>query len=153
MQSGPSFRCFAGRTRLYSALVRTYEKRATLRALTVAALVVIYVLAIGAGGDRSVPAVHLFQVLKMNSLALSRPVIRAAFCAFLALLPLGTAWNLIVEQSHPSLAIKIGPKLGGVTYDTPVVWSWSSLREGRFQKAVSQPGHRCDAGPAASYPN
>jgi hypothetical protein len=71
------------------------------------------------------------------SLALSRPVIRAAFCAFLALLPLGAAWNLVVAQNHPSLAIKIGPKLGGVTYDTPVILSWAALRDGSFQKAVS----------------
>jgi len=73
----------------------------------------------------------------MDSFPLSRPSIRAAFCAFLLLLPLGTAWNLAVEQSHPSLAIKIGPKLGGVTYDTPVMLSWTSLRDGSFQKAVS----------------
>jgi alginate O-acetyltransferase complex protein AlgJ len=73
----------------------------------------------------------------MNNLALSRPVVRAAFCAFLLLLPLGTAWNLLVAQSNPSLSIKIGPKLGGVTYDTPVTLSWSSLRDGSFQKAVS----------------
>lgn len=71
------------------------------------------------------------------SLALSRPVIRVAFCAFLALLPLGAAWNLVVAQNHPSLAIKIGPKLGGVTYDTPVILSWAALRDGSFQKAVS----------------
>jgi alginate O-acetyltransferase complex protein AlgJ len=73
----------------------------------------------------------------MGSLALSRPVIRAAFCAFLLLLPLGAAWNLVVAPSHPSLAIKIGPKLGGVTYDTPVILSWASLRDGSFQKAAS----------------
>ena len=73
----------------------------------------------------------------MGSFALSRPVIRAAFCAFLLLLPLGAAWNLVVAQSHPSLAIKIGPKLGGVTYDTPVILSWAALRNGSFQKAVS----------------
>jgi len=73
----------------------------------------------------------------MDSFALSRPVIRAAFCAFLSLLPLGAAWNLVVAQSHPSLAIKIGPKLGGVTYDTPVILSWASLRDGSFQKAAS----------------
>ena len=29
------------------------------------------------------------------------------------------------------------PKLGGVTYDTPVTLSWSALRDGSFQKAVS----------------
>lgn len=73
----------------------------------------------------------------MDSLALARPVIRATFCAFLLLLPLGAAWNLVVAQSHLSLAIKIGPKLGGVTYDTPVILSWASLRNGSFQKAVS----------------
>ncbi len=73
----------------------------------------------------------------MYSLALSRPAIRAAFCAFLSLLPLGAAWNLVVVQNRPSLAIKIGPKLGGVTYDTPVILSWASLRNGSFQKAVS----------------
>jgi hypothetical protein len=56
---------------------------------------------------------------------------------FLALLPLGAAWNLTAAQNHPSLAIKIGPKLGGVTYDTPVILSWASLRDGSFQKAVS----------------
>ena len=73
----------------------------------------------------------------MNSLALSRPLIRAAFCALLLLLPLGTAWNLLVAERHPSLALKIGPKLGGVTYDKPVTPSWSALRDGSFQKAVS----------------
>ena len=73
----------------------------------------------------------------MDSFALSCPVIRAAFCAFLSLLPLGAAWNLVVAQTHPSLAIKIGPKLGGVTYDTPVILSLASLRDGSFQKAAS----------------
>ena len=53
------------------------------------------------------------------------------------MLPLASAWNLAVAPSHPTLAIKIGPKLGGVTYDTPVILSWSSLRDGSFQKAVS----------------
>ncbi len=33
--------------------------------------------------------------------------------------------------------IKIGPKLGGVTNETPVVFSWSSMRDGSFQKAVA----------------
>jgi hypothetical protein len=65
-------------------------------------------------------------------------MVRAAFCAFLLLLPLGTAWNLMVAQNHPSLAIKIGPKLGGVTYDKPMVLSWSSLRDGSFQKAAAE---------------
>jgi hypothetical protein len=69
--------------------------------------------------------------------ALSHGIVRAAFGAFLLLLPLASAWNLVIAPSHPTLAIKIGPKLGGVTYDTPVTLSWSSLRDGSFQKAVS----------------
>src|ERR1700684_3368372 len=73
----------------------------------------------------------------MGRLALSRPIIRAAFCAFVALLPLGTAWNLLVGQKYPWLFIKIGPTLGGVTYDAPVALSWSQIREGTFQKAVA----------------
>jgi alginate O-acetyltransferase complex protein AlgJ len=74
----------------------------------------------------------------MRSLALPRPLVRAAFCAFLLLLPLGTAWNLLVAQNHPTLAIKIGPKLGGVTYDKRMILSWSSLRDGSFQKAAAE---------------
>ena len=74
----------------------------------------------------------------MRTLALPRPLVRAAFCAFLLLLPLGTAWNLVVAQNHPTLAIKIGPKLGGVTYDKPLILSWSSLRDGSFQKAAAE---------------
>jgi alginate O-acetyltransferase complex protein AlgJ len=73
----------------------------------------------------------------MNPLALSRPIVRLAFCAFLLLLPLSSAWNLVVTQSHPALEIKIGPKLGGVTREAPVALSWSSLQDGSFQKAVS----------------
>jgi len=73
----------------------------------------------------------------MNRLALSHPLIRAAFCAFLLLLPFGTAWNLLLADRYPGLAIKIGPRLFGVTYDKPVILSWSSLRDGSFQKAVS----------------
>jgi alginate O-acetyltransferase complex protein AlgJ len=73
----------------------------------------------------------------MSPLAFSHPIVRAAFCAFLLLLPLASAWNLAVAPSYPALAIKIGPKLGGVTRDTPVILSWSSLRDGSFQKAVA----------------
>jgi alginate O-acetyltransferase complex protein AlgJ len=73
----------------------------------------------------------------MDRLALSRPLISAAFCVVLLLLPCGVAWNLTIAQSYPALAIKIGPKLGGVTYDTAVILSWSSLRDGSFQKAVT----------------
>jgi alginate O-acetyltransferase complex protein AlgJ len=69
--------------------------------------------------------------------ALSHGIVRAAFCAFLLLLPLASAWNLVIAPSYPALAVKIGPKLGGVTYDTPVTLSWSALRDGSLQKAVS----------------
>jgi alginate O-acetyltransferase complex protein AlgJ len=72
----------------------------------------------------------------MASLALSRPIVRAAFCAFLALLPLGTAWNLLATQYFPSRVIRIGPKLSGVTYDKPVVLSWAELLSGNLQKAL-----------------
>src|SRR3954468_15466787 len=73
----------------------------------------------------------------MNRPSFSHPLIRTTFCVVLLALPLATAWNLLVAQNHPSLAIRIGPKLGGVTRDAPVNLSWSSLRDGSFQKAVS----------------
>jgi hypothetical protein len=73
----------------------------------------------------------------MKRLSFSHPMIRAAFCLFLLALPLATAWNLAVAPQHPSLAVRIGPKLGGVTRDAPVVLSWAALRDGSFQKAVS----------------
>ena len=73
----------------------------------------------------------------MKPLAFSHPMLRAASCALLLLMPLASAWNLLVAQNHPTLALKIGPKLGGVTYDAPVNLSWPSLMDGSFQKAVS----------------
>lgn len=73
----------------------------------------------------------------MEHFALSRPLARAAFCAFLVLLPLGTAWNLLVAANHSSWTIRIGPKLGGVTYDQPVIPSWSQIRDGSLQKAIA----------------
>src|ERR1700760_2242324 len=73
----------------------------------------------------------------MNPLSFSHPLVRAAFCLFLLALPLASAWNLAVAPTHPSLAIRIGPKLGGVPRDAPVELSWSSLRDGSFQKAVA----------------
>src|SRR3954447_21676478 len=73
----------------------------------------------------------------MPRLSFSHPIIRAAFSLLLLALPLATAWNLAIAPDHPSLAIRIGPKLGGVTREAPVVLSWSSLRDGSFQKAVS----------------
>ena len=81
----------------------------------------------------------------MGNLTLSRPVVRAAFCAFLALLPLGTAWNLFVARNNPKLALQIGPKLGGVVYDNKVALSWASLGDGSFQKAAAS--HIADAIP------
>jgi alginate O-acetyltransferase complex protein AlgJ len=81
----------------------------------------------------------------MNRLSFSHPIIRAAFCLFLLALPLTSAWNLAVAPHHPSLAVQIGPKLGGVTRDAPVILSWSSLRDGSFQKAVA--GRVTDAMP------
>ena len=59
---------------------------------------------------------------------------RLLLCAPLALLPLVTAWNLSVA---PDREIKIGAKLAGVTAEAPVILSWSSLRDGRFQKAAA----------------
>jgi alginate O-acetyltransferase complex protein AlgJ len=71
------------------------------------------------------------------NLALSRPIVRAAFCAFLALLPLVTAWNLFALQYFPERMFRIGPKLSGVTYDKPVVLSWADIRDGDFQKSLA----------------
>src|SRR3954468_18322046 len=73
----------------------------------------------------------------MRGLSFSHPYVRAAFCLFLLALPLASAWNLAVAPTYPRLAIRIGPKLGGVTRDAPVVLSWSSLRDGSFQKALA----------------
>ena len=73
----------------------------------------------------------------MGRFALSKPRVLAAFCAFLALLPLGTAWNLLAVQYFPSHAIMIGPKLDGVTYDKPVILSWATVLDGSFQKAAA----------------
>lgn len=73
----------------------------------------------------------------MGTLALSRPIVRAAFCAFLALLPLGTAWNLLAAQFFPSRVLRIGPKLSGVTYEKPVVFSLGNILDGDLQKALA----------------
>ena len=72
----------------------------------------------------------------MGHLSLSRPIVRVAFCVFLLLLPFGVAWNLVAAQYFPSRAIKIGPRLGGVTYETAVSFSWPEIRDGKFQKAI-----------------
>src|SRR3954470_17542077 len=73
----------------------------------------------------------------MRRLSFSHPMLRATFCLVLLALPLASAWNLAVAPAHPSLAIRIGPKLGGVTRDAPVNLSWAALRDGSFQKAVT----------------
>src|SRR5215213_7423136 len=70
----------------------------------------------------------------MSRFALTDPIPRLLLGASLALLPLVTAWNLAVA---PSREIRLGPKLGGVTREAPVTMSWSSLRDGSFQKAVA----------------
>lgn len=74
----------------------------------------------------------------MNRLSFSHPVVRAAFCVFLVLLPLLTAWNLAIAPDHPKLEIKIGPKLAGVTRPLPLNWSLSSLIDGSLQKAITE---------------
>src|SRR3954462_14466192 len=73
----------------------------------------------------------------MNRPSFSHPLVRTTFYEILQALPVATAWNLLVAQNHPSLAIRIGPKLGGVTREAPVELSWSALRDGSFQKAVT----------------
>jgi alginate O-acetyltransferase complex protein AlgJ len=69
----------------------------------------------------------------MNRFALTRPITRLIVGASLALLPLISAWNLLM----PARQIQIGPTLGGVTNEMPVVFSWTSIRDGSFQKAVA----------------
>ena len=69
----------------------------------------------------------------MNRFALTRPLTRLIVGASLALLPLISAWNLLM----PARQIQIGPTLGGVTNETPVVFSWPAIRDGSFQKAVA----------------
>ena len=69
----------------------------------------------------------------MRGFALSRPVMRLAVGAALALLPVLSAWNWMM----PARQILVGPKLGGVTHEQPVIFSWSSIHDGSFQKAVA----------------
>ena len=71
----------------------------------------------------------------MNRFALSRPLPRLAFCALLLALPLISAWNMAVG---PDRQLKVGPKLGGVTQELPVVFSWSTIWDRSFQKAVAE---------------
>ena len=69
----------------------------------------------------------------MSRFALTRPVMRLIVGARSTLLPLVSAWNLLM----PARQIQIGPTLGGVTNEMPVVFSWSAIRDGSFQKAVA----------------
>jgi alginate O-acetyltransferase complex protein AlgJ len=70
----------------------------------------------------------------MSRLALRQPPSRLAFIAPLLLLPLTSVWNIAVGPKHE---ITVGPKLGGVTREEPIVLSWSSIWDGSFQKAVA----------------
>src|SRR5262245_33268206 len=69
----------------------------------------------------------------MSRFALTRPVMRLIVGAALAQLPLISAWNLLM----PNRQVQIGPSLGGVTNEMPVVFSWAAIRDGSFQKAVA----------------
>ena len=69
----------------------------------------------------------------MSRFALSRPVMRLAVGASLALLPVLSAWNLMM----PKRQLLVGPTLGGVTDEKPVIISWPSIHDGHFQKAVA----------------
>jgi alginate O-acetyltransferase complex protein AlgJ len=80
----------------------------------------------------------------MSPLSRSRPIVRAAFCAFLLALPLTTAWNLAVAPTHPALVIRIGPKLAGVTIEVPVILSRTTVCDGSFQnQSIAASPTRC----------
>jgi alginate O-acetyltransferase complex protein AlgJ len=70
----------------------------------------------------------------MNRFDLEHPVPRLLLSAALLSVCLLSVWNLAVK---PDRQIRIGPKLGGVTREAPVVLSWSSFADGSFQKAVA----------------
>jgi len=67
----------------------------------------------------------------------ARGQLRWWFAAFMLLLPLTTAWNLAVMSSYPKLAIKVGRKLDGVTAPVRPEFSWTAIRDGKFQRAVA----------------
>lgn len=70
----------------------------------------------------------------MSRFALSGPIMRLVVGASLALLPILSAWNLML----PTRQILVGPTLGGVTNEMPVIFSWPSIHDGSFQKAVAR---------------
>jgi hypothetical protein len=73
----------------------------------------------------------------MRPLSLHHPAVRIACCLLLLAMPAASLWNLTVGASHPSRAIKIGPKLAGVTREAPVDLSWASIKDGSFQRAAA----------------
>lgn len=70
----------------------------------------------------------------MDRFTLWRTAPRLLLAASFLLLPLVSVWNMVVE---PQRTIMLGPKLGGVTEIVPLVLSWPTIRDGRFQKAVA----------------
>ena len=130
----PSFR-YCRQHALSSRLFGAYQRQGWLRALPCGDPGRDLCSGDCACGRSAIPALHLFQVLTMKPLRPFTPG-SPAFCGPLVL-PLVNGLEPGVAPSYPALAIKIGPKLGGVTYDVPVILSWSSLRDGSFQKAVA----------------
>ena len=127
----------AGNKAISLRSIRAYQTQGWLRGVTIGGSGRDLCSGDRARGHGAIPALHLFQVLTDEPARLLSSMIRAAFCMFLLCCRWRRAWNLGVAPSHPALAIKIGPKLGGVTCDAPVDLSWSSLRDGSFQKAVA----------------
>lgn len=71
-------------------------------------------------------------------MSVRRRQLRWWFAAILLLLPLSTAWNMVVNAaSYPKLAIRIGRGLYGVTERVTPEFSFAAIREGRFQRAVA----------------
>lgn len=63
-----------------------------------------------------------------------RTLLRALIVAVFAVPVLTTVWNLSVD---PRRAIRIGPKLGGVTEEAkPVALSWAAIADGSYQRAL-----------------
>jgi hypothetical protein len=64
--------------------------------------------------------------------------IRVLIAVALLALPVVTAWNLIAAPLNPRLLAIIGQRLGGVTAQQKVEWSWRALRQGTLQKALTE---------------
>src|SRR5205807_2700184 len=67
----------------------------------------------------------------------SRLLLIVVFAALLAL-PLLTLWNIAASELAPKLAVRIGPRLTGVT--DPIKWpsTWHDLRDQSWQKGIGQ---------------